>query len=715
MERIIMKIMSSLIMLYALSVFAEPGQRTRYIMVDQFGYRPIDKKIAVIADPLEGRNASDSFIPGAPYEVRNSKTDEVVFTGDPVTWNDGKTHAQSGDRGWWFDFTDLQSEGSYYIYDTENQVASYDFVIDNHVYVDALQAAFKMYYYNRCTMAKEEPYAAACWVDGPSFMGTRQDTAARDVNDKSNPETAKDMSGGWFDAGDFNKYVTFNEEVIHPLLDAYTQNPDAWNDQFNIPESGNGVPDIIDEIIWELDWLKKMQDTTDGGVHIKMGSTVYTLGSPPSTDIAWRFYGPKCSSSSIVTASMFAHAAIVLSEFETLSDYATDLGIRAKQAWDWFNSNPIGENCDTQEIKSGDADRSQSDQEMMAVTAAIYLFALTDDTTYHNYIMQNYSKVEALSWWGPYRLASGDALLYYTQLPNADPTIKNDILSKKISQAKSNQDFYQLYENKDLYRAYMPNSQYHWGSNTVKSHIGNINYDMLYYNLDPDNHDKYLERAGASLHYLHGVNPYNKVYISNMYEYGGDNCVNELYHGWFSDGSKWDNVLKSECGPAPGYVVGGPNKDYGGTEPNISNQPPLKAYKDGNAYSNSWEITEPAIYYQSAYLKLISKFVDENLSSIENEPYETKIILSDIKLFQNYPNPFNPVTKIQFRLAKSLPVIVDVYDRLGQRVITLVHGKQMCAGLHTVIFDGTGLASGLYFYRVQAGTTVSMNKMLLVK
>ena len=199
-----------------------------------------------------------------------------------------------------------------------------------------------------------------------------------------------------------------------------------------------------------------------------------------------------------------------------------------------------------------------------------------------------------------------------------------------------------------------------------------------------------------------------------MYEYGGDNCVNELYHGWFSDGSKWDNVFTSECGPAPGYVVGGPNKAYGGTEPNISNQPPLKAYKDGNAYSNSWEITEPAIYYQSAYLKLLSKFVDENLSSIENEPYDTNIIISDIKLFQNYPNPFNPVTKIQFRLAKSLSVTVDLYDRLGRRVITLVHGKQMRAGLHTVIFDGIGLASGIYFYRVQAGTTMSVNKMLLL-
>jgi hypothetical protein len=50
------------------------------------------------------------------------------------------------------------------------------------------------------------------------------------------------MRGGWFDAGDTNKYVTFAEDPVHQLLHAYSQNPDVWTDNFNIPESGNAFP-----------------------------------------------------------------------------------------------------------------------------------------------------------------------------------------------------------------------------------------------------------------------------------------------------------------------------------------------------------------------------------------------------------------------------------------------------------------------------------------
>jgi endoglucanase len=594
--------------LYAVVLLADPPVRTRYIMVDQFGYRPMDVKVAVIADPQKGRNAADSFVPGSFLEVRRSETDEIVFSGIPAVWNNGQTHSQSGDRGWWFDFTAVETEGIYFIYDPANQVGSYPFEINETVYLDLLKTAFKMYFYNRCGMAKEEPFADPCWTDGPAFCGPHQDTEARYVEDKNNESLIRDMSGGWFDAGDYNKYVTNAEEVLHQLLDAYSQNPDVWTDDFNIPESYNGLPDLIDEIIWELDWIKKMQGMVDGGVHIKMGSLVYTSGSPPSTDKASRYYGPKCSSSTLTAASVFAHSALIFSEFSQLDDYVDDLIQRAILAWQWVGKHDIRENCDSQEIKSGDADISRRDQAMMAVTAAVYLFAVTGDDLYNDYVIDHYREVEAMEWWGPYRSASGDALLYYASRMDGDQTVQNDILDSKISQAKSDK-LYRFYDNLDLYRAYMPDPQYHWGSNVVKLDVGNVNYDMIVYELDPAGYDQYLEKAISSLHYLHGVNPWSKVYLSNVYEIGADNCVNEIYHKWYVSKTKWDNALISECGPAPGYVIGGPNKKYSGSEPGIKNQPVQKAYKDDNDYSNAWEITEAGIYYQSAYLKLLSKFV----------------------------------------------------------------------------------------------------------
>ncbi len=83
-------------------------------------------------------------------------------------------------------------------------------------------------------------------------------------------------------------------------------------------------------------------------------------------------------------------------------------------------------------------------------------------------------------------------------------------------------------------------------------------------------------------------------------------------------------------------------------------------------------------------------------------------------LEQNYPNPFNPVTTIRFALAMAQNVNLTVFDILGRRVTVLVN-ERLGAGSHQVKFDGTHLASGVYFYRMQAGTFVDSKKLLLVK
>ena len=87
---------------------------------------------------------------------------------------------------------------------------------------------------------------------------------------------------------------------------------------------------------------------------------------------------------------------------------------------------------------------------------------------------------------------------------------------------------------------------------------------------------------------------------------------------------------------------------------------------------------------------------------------------ADFNLQQNYPNPFNPATQIRFELPGSVEVRLEVYNLMGQRVATLVNGT-MSAGTHAATFDGTSLASGVYLYRLQAGTTVLTRKMMLVK
>lgn len=83
-------------------------------------------------------------------------------------------------------------------------------------------------------------------------------------------------------------------------------------------------------------------------------------------------------------------------------------------------------------------------------------------------------------------------------------------------------------------------------------------------------------------------------------------------------------------------------------------------------------------------------------------------------LYQNYPNPFNPSTQIRYGIPRASDVRIDVYNTLGQRIMTLVQGRQS-AGYHIVTWNPKGAASGVYFYRIQAGSYVKIMKMLFIK
>jgi hypothetical protein len=473
-----------------------------------------------------------------------------------------------------------------------------------------------MYFYQRSGLAKRSPNVESCWADGPAYIGSKQDVEVHDVTDRKNAQKVRNMSGGWFDAGDTNKYVTFALQPVHQLLTAYSQYPSVFTDSFNIPESGNGIPDIIDEIKWEIDWLRRMQ-FSDGSVALKVGVIEDVNASPPSADKSQRYYIPACTSSTIAAASMFAHASYVFSGFTALTDDSRDLADRARKAWSAYHAEPHKQaNCDTGVVKAGDADLSVQDQEAVAVEAAIYLFAVTSDNTFAQYVKDNYKRMRPYRdfGWSRYQSDQGESLLFFAGLENVEQSLRDAIMSDKRSDIATSNGVYGMTTNKSLYRSYMHPPQFHWGSNNPRAGYGNANVDaMLLSMTTPESAQEYRERALSTLHYFHGVNPFGMVYLSNMYDYGASKSVDQIYHTWFKNESKWDDARLSVCGPPPGFLVGGPNASAAtdGVPTKFSpptGQPPDKSYKDWNSAwpENSWTVTEPGIYYQSSYLKLLA-------------------------------------------------------------------------------------------------------------
>jgi len=141
---------------------------------------------------------------------------------------------------------------------------------------------------------------------------------------------------------------------------------------------------------------------------------------------------------------------------------------------------------------------------------------------------------------------------------------------------------------------------------------------------------------------------------------------------------------------------------------------------DGNHYNDSInrrpntavpDSIADALHYGSDHLPVIAKFIFYPTSSVK---MINEIIPQNYKLEQNFPNPFNSMTNVKFEILNSGNAKIIVYDLLGKEVITLLN-QRLQAGSYKVIFDGSGLPSGMYFYKLTAGEFIEVKKMLLLK
>lgn len=225
------------------------------IIVDQVGYAVNSNKIAV----FRGEILPDT------YELVNVETEEVVYTG---SIKEKGYNAMTDENISYGDFTEFRTPGAYYL-QTELIGQSYPFVISEDPYAELFNTALKQYYYSRCglTLSTELAGDAAHNACHTKMAELKDDTAVQ-----------LDVSGGWHIDENGTRNVPDGCQAVNNLLLAYELFGDIFTDDAGIPESGNGIPDLMDEVKYEVDWLLKMQDATSGAVYSSV-STIEDSGT----------------------------------------------------------------------------------------------------------------------------------------------------------------------------------------------------------------------------------------------------------------------------------------------------------------------------------------------------------------------------------------------------------------------------------------------------
>ena len=676
-----------------------------FITVDQFGYRPSAKKIAVLRSPEKGYDSTLSYTPGTTMEVVDSATSKVVFSGSPIAFQEGAVDTASGDKIWWFDFSSVTTPGTYYVRDkSDNLKQSFYFRIKDDIYNDILKAAMRMMFYQRVGIAKEAKYAGKDWADA---INHEQDKKARLFTDSTNASTERDVSGGWFDAGDFNKYTIWNGNYIEMLLRAYMEKPKAFTDDYNIPESGNGIPDILDEVKWGMDHLLRMQNA-DGSV-LSVVDEDHT--SPPSAAKGRSYYGAPNAMSAYSAAKAFALGSIVASK-RSNTTYAATLKSAAEKAFKWAEAHPDSmfynnkAEYGTKDLAAGqqeiDTNYTTGARFVVKVAADFAMYELTGDATYLKRFETSPDSLPLMRQYGSWALDQyrvNHSLLYilYLGYKDAKSETKSLINERFVNIFETSKYFANGLEH-DGYRAYI--RDYNWGSNSAKSSSG-----LLFEKMGNSN------AAEDYLHYLHGVNPFGMVYLSNMGIYGASKSATLFYHGWFGEN------------PAPGYVTGGANSRYtwadcckqydadnsakgcGSASNNAlcyavsipTSEPPEKMYSNiNNGWPiDSWELTEPSLGYQTYYIRLISNFVQEKgvdigekIPSAIKKPVTTAKITPTIEASVSH-------NAILVTTSRESTVHVSIFDMHGNKVVSL---QEKFTGNKR--FSLEGLPQGYYIARI---------------
>lgn len=445
------------------------------------------------------------------------------------------------------DFSDLKKEGNYQLV-IPNIGVSYTFEIKPNVHREAAIASLKAFYFQRASTALPEKYAGK-WHRPAGHSDDKILIHASAATQQRPEGTIISSSRGWYDAGDYNKYIVNSGITMATLLSVYEDYPEFFKKfEANIPESGNKIPDLIDESLWNLRWMLTMQDPNDGGVYHKLTNPSFDGMVMPNAATKPRYVIQKNTIATLDFAAVMAQASRILQGYKKELPGLADSCLNASmKAWNWAKENPkvvyrqneMNKTFDPDIVTGGYEDRSDADEWIWAATE---LYITTKDENYYKAVTLYPDKPLSIPTWNQVQL-----LAYYSLLrneKNLTELAKKDIpnLKKKLSDFG---DELLLGVENQAFNTVMgiTAKDYMWGSS---SHAANQGIALLQvYKINTNK--KYLTAALGNLDYLLGRNATGYSFLTGF----GSKQVMFPHHR----PSEADGIKE----PIPGLLSGGPN------------------------------------------------------------------------------------------------------------------------------------------------------------
>lgn len=529
----------------------EETEEGQAINLNQVGYLPADTKTVY----FRGENMDEEF------RVVDA-SGKVAFTGkitNRVVNLDAEEYTYSGD------FTKLKTPGIYFV-ETNNYGKSFAFSIGEEVFGDALDAAFKMFYLQRC----------GCALD-PSLAGDFAHTACHTAESRLIlTDEYTDASGGWHDAGDYGRYVVPGAKSVADMLLSYRLDPEAFGDDMGIPESGNGISDILDEAKFELDWLFKMQKA-DGSVFHKATTLKFPAFIMPEEDTASLFVTQISSTATADFAAVMAMAAVDFADIDAA--YADRCLAAARRAFDYNLANGNNSFRNSGGCETGEYPDTDDTDEMYWAACALY--AATGEPQYHDYLKSGLrgDNAEDFGW----QKVGGYGNLIYLFM---EKSLQNSEAYKAIKQTVINgANSIVGMAKTDGYNIAM--KEYVWGSNMVV-----LNNAMLLIAANEVAPDKdYIKYAETHFDYIFGANPMSVCYLTGF----GTAPSLHPHHR--------PSIVKGKA--MPGMVIGGPDERLEDpfAQVALEGEAPAKCYLDNE---QSYSTNEVTIYWNSPLLYVMA-------------------------------------------------------------------------------------------------------------